>query len=208
MSTSYRYLVNNVAPNTTAARMMMTSSSSMTSVPYNFNNNFNNINNNNNIIINSSINNNFNNNNNNNIYRSSNNIYSFNSSLHDIIEYNNKRIMEEINDFENEDFDDAIGDLRISNIPSPLEIDPMIASLSSISLKPSSGLSLLDQAIDESSSISDSVEHDSIECIKRTYQPSVLIRKRRHGFMHRMSSKAGRRVLQRRITHGRSHISA
>ncbi|EFA85220.1 hypothetical protein PPL_02220 [Heterostelium album PN500] len=108
------------------------------------------------------------------------------------------------------DDSDAIGfddDCEITIAPSPLEIDPLIASLSAPSLQPYRLSSFLDQP-STLNIVEEQQEQDGIECVKRTYQPSVLIRKRRHGFLHRLSSKGGRRVLVSRIQKGRNSLSA
>ncbi|GMH71400.1 hypothetical protein TrRE_jg2793 [Triparma retinervis] len=52
-----------------------------------------------------------------------------------------------------------------------------------------------------------SLLEEFITFIKRTFQPSIRRRKRKHGFLKRLSDRHGRKIIKNRLKKGRKELS-
>lgn len=64
------------------------------------------------------------------------------------------------------------------------------------------------ESLSDTEEVVDGPASNRLLCIKRTYQPSNIVRKRRHGFLSRVRTKDGRNVINRRRNKGRWRITA
>jgi large subunit ribosomal protein L34 len=84
---------------------------------------------------------------------------------------------------------------RIASLPIPLERGPAEVAGSGAASSISSWVEELANTL-----------AGAIMAIKRTYRPSVVRKKRTHGFLHRNSTTSGQKLLKRRIRKGRKTL--
>ncbi|KAL6079120.1 Ribosomal protein L34 [Balamuthia mandrillaris] len=72
---------------------------------------------------------------------------------------------------------------------------------------PPSSAPLLPQISPNQAEEENDENNNTIQCIKRTYQPSKCRRRRTHGFLVRIRRQGGRNLFERRLTKGRKRLS-
>lgn len=86
---------------------------------------------------------------------------------------------------------------------------PRAKEVDSTSMVRDAGSEGLVEPSSDRASVGDSYEDRAapLQMVKRTYQPNVLKRKRTHGFLKRMQTPGGRKVINRRRARGRWKVS-
>eukprot|EP00884_Botryococcus_braunii_P011113 jgi/Botrbrau1/20001/Bobra.200_1s0009.1 len=89
-------------------------------------------------------------------------------------------------------------------LPDFSSVDLMKSPLSEESSRIAAVFSVLEDSEEEV----DTPMLPEILCVKRTYQPSNIVRKRRHGYLARVRTKDGRNIINRRRRKGRWRVTA
>ena len=93
--------------------------------------------------------------------------------------------------------------ILVPSIPSPTSLS-LLSSSSKSYISPIAPLGLGKQI---ANTLSDALS-DVIFQLKRTFQPSLIRRKRKHGFLARTNCRHGRKIIQRRLEKGRRALCA
>ncbi|TMW63963.1 hypothetical protein Poli38472_014668 [Pythium oligandrum] len=92
--------------------------------------------------------------------------------------------------------------------PAPSVIDPFVRSPFVFETNSSLQITQMPEISNTAIECPTNSLNEPLLAVKRTYQPSVLRRKRKHGFRSRRLTIGGRKVLNRRHSKGRWRMSA